>query len=69
MRVKPLPLTSSTVSVQEAATILGVSVSTVRRLIAAREFPNLRRVLTVIRIPRSDIDAYDARSREFHVER
>jgi excisionase family DNA binding protein len=59
----------STVSVLEAAELLGVSVSTIRRLIAEREFPNVYSVKTAIRIPRGEVEAYEARNRKFHVER
>jgi excisionase family DNA binding protein len=57
------------VSVQHAADLLDVSVSTIRRLIADREFPNIEKIRKVWRIPRTDLEAFHARNRTFHMER
>jgi excisionase family DNA binding protein len=53
----------TSISVQEVADILGVSVSTIRRLLAERAFPNAFRVGRQIRIPRIDVDAFQVRER------
>jgi excisionase family DNA binding protein len=52
-------------TLKEAAEELLVSETTIRRLVAAREFPHSARVGRQIRIPRSDLEAYLERQRKF----
>lgn len=54
---------AASVSVQDVADTLGVSVSTIRRLLAERAFPNAFRVGRQIRIPRADVEAFEVRER------
>jgi len=61
-REKPEP---SSLTVHAVGEMLCVSTSTVRRLIADREFPNVFKVRTSVRIPRGDVDAYLVRCQQF----
>ena len=57
----PIP---EALSVQYVADRLHVSESTIRRLIAAHEFPGVFRVgRKLVRIPITDLDAYQRRTR------
>lgn len=51
-------------SIAQTAEELVVSVTTVRRLVASREFKHATRVGRQIRIPRSDLEAYLQRQRD-----
>jgi excisionase family DNA binding protein len=59
MRVSELP--SEYVSVYHAAESLGVSISTIRRLIVDREFPNIKKAGGAWHIPLTDLSRFTER--------